>query len=109
MLAKVEATLVPPPRKCLRVIIDEDDEAEAKEKKEKALARRSPSMWPAILKMSASRLRTSTGHCGRSSDRPPRFWNAHYQRLPGPQADRLIRRPVVEGREPAGNVVPLRA
>ena len=29
MLAKVEATLVPPPRKWLRVIIDEDDEAEA--------------------------------------------------------------------------------
>ena len=33
MLAKVEATLVPPPRKCLRVIIDGDDEvAEAKKK-----------------------------------------------------------------------------
>ena len=32
MLAKVEATLVPPPRKCLRVIIDGDDEAEAKAK-----------------------------------------------------------------------------
>jgi hypothetical protein len=38
MLAKVEATLVPPPRKWLRVIIDGDDEAGAKEKKEKALA-----------------------------------------------------------------------
>ena len=38
LLAKVEATLVPPPRKWLRVIIDEDDEAEAKEKEEKALA-----------------------------------------------------------------------
>jgi hypothetical protein len=38
MLAKVEAALVPPPRKWLRVIIDEgDDEAEAKEKA-KALA-----------------------------------------------------------------------
>jgi hypothetical protein len=33
MLAKVEARLVPPPRKVLRVIIHEgDDEAEAKEK-----------------------------------------------------------------------------
>jgi hypothetical protein len=32
MLAKVEATLVPPPRKGLRVIIDGDDEAEAKAK-----------------------------------------------------------------------------
>jgi len=32
MLAKVEATLVPPPRKWLRVIIDGDDEAGAKEK-----------------------------------------------------------------------------
>jgi hypothetical protein len=32
MLAKVEAALVPPPRKCLRVIIhDGDDETEAKE------------------------------------------------------------------------------
>jgi hypothetical protein len=38
MLEKVEATLVPPPRKWLWVIIDEDDEAEAKEKKEQALA-----------------------------------------------------------------------
>jgi hypothetical protein len=38
MLAKVEAALVPPPRKCLRVIIHEgDDEAAAKEKA-KALA-----------------------------------------------------------------------
>ena len=37
-LAKVEATLVSPPRKWLRVIIDGDDEAEAKEKKQKALA-----------------------------------------------------------------------
>jgi hypothetical protein len=34
-----EARLVPPPRKVLRVIIDDgDDEAEVKEKKEKALA-----------------------------------------------------------------------
>ena len=33
LLAKVEATLVPPPREWLQVIIDEgDDEAEAKEK-----------------------------------------------------------------------------
>src|SRR5262245_4096826 len=33
LLAKVEAALVPPPRKCLRVIIHEgDDEAAAKEK-----------------------------------------------------------------------------
>ena len=33
MLEKIEARLVPPPRKCLRVIIHEgDDEAEAKEK-----------------------------------------------------------------------------
>jgi hypothetical protein len=35
MLEKIEATLVPPPRpprKWLRVIIDRDDEAEAKEK-----------------------------------------------------------------------------
>ena len=39
MLEKIEATLVPPPREWLGVIIDEDDdEAEAKEKKEKALA-----------------------------------------------------------------------
>ena len=38
MLAKIEATLVPPPRKWLWAIIDGDDEAEAKEKKEKALA-----------------------------------------------------------------------
>ena len=32
MLAKIEAAIVPPPRKWLRVIIDRDDEAEAKEK-----------------------------------------------------------------------------
>ena len=39
MLEKIEARLVPPPRKVLQVIIDDrDDEAEAKEKKEKALA-----------------------------------------------------------------------
>jgi hypothetical protein len=39
MLEKIEATLVPPPRKWLRVIIDDtDDEAVVKEKKEKALA-----------------------------------------------------------------------
>jgi hypothetical protein len=39
MLAKMEAALVPPPRKCLRVIIDDGDNevAEAK-KKEEALA-----------------------------------------------------------------------
>ena len=30
MLAKIEATLVPPPRERLRAIIDGDDEAEAK-------------------------------------------------------------------------------
>jgi hypothetical protein len=39
MLAKVEATLAPLPREWLQVIIDDgDDEAETKEKKEKALA-----------------------------------------------------------------------
>jgi hypothetical protein len=39
MLAKLEARVVPPPRKVLQVIIDDgDDEAEVKEKKEKALA-----------------------------------------------------------------------
>jgi len=39
MLAKIEATLIPPPRKWLQAIIDDtDDEAEVKEKKEKALA-----------------------------------------------------------------------
>jgi hypothetical protein len=39
MLAKVETTLVPPPRKCLSAIVHEgDDEAVVKEKKEKALA-----------------------------------------------------------------------
>ena len=39
MLAKVEAALVPPPRKWLQVIIDDiDDEATVKKKKEKALA-----------------------------------------------------------------------
>ena len=42
LLAKVEAELVPPPR---QVIIDGDDEADAKEKKR----RRSLSEWPAIL------------------------------------------------------------
>jgi hypothetical protein len=42
MLEKIEARLVPPPRKVLRVIIDDgDDEAEVKEKKEKALAEHS--------------------------------------------------------------------
>jgi hypothetical protein len=39
LLAKVEATLVPPPRKWLSAIVHEgDDEAVVKEKKEKALA-----------------------------------------------------------------------
>jgi hypothetical protein len=39
LLAKVEATLVPPPRKCLHAIVHEgDDEAVVKEKQEKALA-----------------------------------------------------------------------
>jgi hypothetical protein len=39
MLEKIEAKLVPPPRKWLRVITDEeDDEAVQKEKMEKALA-----------------------------------------------------------------------
>ena len=39
MLAKVEARLVPPPRKYLSAIIDDiDDEATVKKKKEKALA-----------------------------------------------------------------------
>jgi hypothetical protein len=32
MLEKIEARLVPPPRKCLSVIVHGDDEAEAKEK-----------------------------------------------------------------------------
>jgi hypothetical protein len=32
MLAKVEATLVPPPRKCLQAIVHGDDESEAKAK-----------------------------------------------------------------------------
>jgi hypothetical protein len=32
MLAKVEAALVPPPRKCLQAIVHGDDEAEAKAK-----------------------------------------------------------------------------
>jgi hypothetical protein len=57
LLEKVEAMQVPPPRKWLQVIIDDGDEAEVKEKKQDG----SPSMWPAILKMSAARLRTSTG------------------------------------------------
>jgi hypothetical protein len=79
MLAKVEAALVPPSREWLRVIIDDgDDEAEVKKKRRRCL----PNMWPAILKMSAARLRTSTGYCGRSSDQPPRFWNADYGHLP---------------------------
>ena len=44
MLAKVEATLAPPPREWLQVIIDEgDDEAEAKEK---ALAEHVAVRWP---------------------------------------------------------------
>jgi hypothetical protein len=55
MLAKVEATLVPPPRKWLQAIIDDGDD--------EVVRRRWPSMWPAILKMSAARLRTSTGYC----------------------------------------------
>ena len=39
MLEKLEARLVPPPRKCLSAIIDDiDDEATVKKKKEKALA-----------------------------------------------------------------------
>jgi hypothetical protein len=39
MLAKVETTLAPPPRKCLSAIVHEgDDEAVVKEKQEKALA-----------------------------------------------------------------------
>jgi hypothetical protein len=39
MLAKVKATLVPPPRKCLHAIVHEgDDEAVVKVKQEKALA-----------------------------------------------------------------------
>jgi hypothetical protein len=39
MLAKIEATLVPPPRKWLRAIVHEGDaEAVVKEKQEKALA-----------------------------------------------------------------------
>jgi hypothetical protein len=32
MLEKIEARLVPPPRKCLSAIVHGDDEAEAKEK-----------------------------------------------------------------------------
>jgi hypothetical protein len=39
MLAKIEARIVPPPRKYLSAIIDDiDDEATVKRKKEKALA-----------------------------------------------------------------------
>jgi len=39
MLEKIEARLVPPPRKCLSAIIDDiDDEATVKKKKEQALA-----------------------------------------------------------------------
>ena len=55
MLAKAEAALGPPERKCLVVIVHEgDDEAAAMEK---ALA----DMWPAILKMPAARFGTSDG------------------------------------------------
>jgi len=60
MLEKVEATLVPPPRKWLRVIIDEDDEAEAKEKEEKALAEH-VACHPEDV---GRTLRTLTGYCG---------------------------------------------
>ena len=60
MLEKVEATLVPPPRKWLRVIIDEDDEAEAKEKKEQALAEH-VACHPEDV---GRTLRTLTGYCG---------------------------------------------
>jgi hypothetical protein len=43
MLEKVEATLVPPPRKWLSAIVHEgDDEAVVKEKKEKALVASHP-------------------------------------------------------------------
>jgi hypothetical protein len=38
LLAKVEAELVPPPLRWLRVIIDEDDEVAEAKKKEGALA-----------------------------------------------------------------------
>jgi hypothetical protein len=38
MLEKIEAKLIPPPRKWLHAIIDDTDEAVVKEKKEKALA-----------------------------------------------------------------------
>ena len=78
MLAKVEATLAPPPREWLRVIIDDgDDEVAEAKKREKALVEhvaRHP-------EMSAARLRTSTGYCGWSPDQPPRFWNADYEGL----------------------------
>jgi hypothetical protein len=39
MLAKVEAALMPPDRKCLRVIIDGDDEVAVAKKKEEAVAK----------------------------------------------------------------------
>ena len=32
MLEKIEARLVPPPRKCLQAVVHGDDEAEAKQK-----------------------------------------------------------------------------
>jgi hypothetical protein len=38
MLEKLEAALTPPKRKCLRVIIDGDDEAAKAKKKQEALA-----------------------------------------------------------------------
>ena len=38
MLEKLEAALVPPERKCLRVIIDGDDEVAKTKKKQEALA-----------------------------------------------------------------------
>ena len=62
MLEKIEAKLVPPERKCLCAIIHEgDDEAEAKEKALAEHVARHP-------KMSAARLRTSTGYCRWSSN-----------------------------------------
>src|SRR5215467_392569 len=54
-----DGCIVPPPREWLRVIIDDgDDEVAEAKKREKALVEH------VALKMSAARLRTSTGYCG---------------------------------------------
>jgi hypothetical protein len=58
MLAKIEARIVPPPRKWLSAIIDDiDDEATVKKKKEKALAEhvaRHPMLGPTRRRRTAS-------------------------------------------------------